>query len=316
MRKLRTLPGKARSSAVAIAAIFALCSSVSGADASVNGPFKEVVNFEVSRAQARLVRVQALLEQGVVAKKDLDQAQAALADAQDEAILTGSLYGGTRVQDLSVEQAKEMVEAAERRVERQQGAVDENLRRVSDGILSRNEVQPALDELDMRKRALSLAKDRARLLDDLLAMAKVEEALAREHSGVAAGASNVMFSYAGTGHFDIGGLPAISQAFAKQFHEALPISALGQTILHKELGFDHRGRVDVSLNPDSKEGLWLRDFLETRRIPYIAFRAPVIGSATGPHIHLGTGSLRVKLGPAPDAPIRSAQTTVRTSSGT
>jgi hypothetical protein len=286
------------------------------AGASTAGPFKEVVNFEISRAQARLDRVQGLVEQGVLAKKDLVQAQAALADAQDEAILTATLYGGTRVQDLSVEQAREMVEAAQRRVQRQQMAVDENLKRLSDGILSKNEVQPVLDELDMRKRALDVARDRARLLDDLLAMARIEETLAHEHAAVATGPNSIMLSYPGSGHFDVAGLPTISQAFSKQFHVTLPISALGQTILHQELGFDHRGRVDVSLNPDSKEGLWLRDFLETRRIPYIAFRGPIAGGATGPHIHLGTGSQRVKAVPIPNSPIRSAQTIVRTASGT
>src|SRR5262249_13964202 len=144
MRKLRSLPGKFWSPAAAIGVFFAFCSLASGAGASTAGPFKEVVSFEISRAQARLDRVQGLVEQGVLAQKDLVQAQTALADAQDEAILTSTLYGGTRVQDLSVEQAREMVEAAERRVERQKGTADENLKRLSDGILSRNEVQPVL----------------------------------------------------------------------------------------------------------------------------------------------------------------------------
>ena len=55
----------------------------------------------------------------------------------------------------------------------------------------------------------------------------------------------------------------------------LPISAEGETALHRSLGFDHRGRVDVAVNPDQPEGEWLMRYLESKRIPYFAFRAAV-----------------------------------------
>src|SRR3954453_13336789 len=139
MRKLRSLPGKICSPALAIGITFALSLHARAANVPAGGLFKEVASFEIARAQARLVRVQALVEQGVLAQKDLDQAQAALDDARDEALLTSTLYGGTHVQDLSVDQARDMVAAAERRVVRQQVTVDENLRMSNDGILSKNE---------------------------------------------------------------------------------------------------------------------------------------------------------------------------------
>ena len=67
----------------------------------------------------------------------------------------------------------------------------------------------------------------------------------------------------------------------------MPISALGQTAVHRALGFDHRDRIDVALNPDQPEGIWLRQYLESNRIPFFAFRTSVRGKSTAPHIHIG-----------------------------
>jgi len=55
------------------------------------------------------------------------------------------------------------------------------------------------------------------------------------------------------------------------------VSAMGETAVHRALGFDHRGRVDVAVNPDQPEGVWLREFLTENRIPYFAFRQAVPG---------------------------------------
>ena len=47
-------------------------------------------------------------------------------------------------------------------------------------------------------------------------------------------------------------------AFEKQFGKPMPVSAQGETVVHRALGFDHRDRVDVAIFPDTAEGLWLR----------------------------------------------------------
>ena len=73
-------------------------------------------------------------------------------------------------------------------------------------------------------------------------------------------------------------------------------SAVGETAVHRALGFDHRNRVDVALNPDQPEGVWLRRYLESRRIPYFAFWQAVPGKATGAHIHMGPMSTRLAPG--------------------
>ena len=46
----------------------------------------------------------------------------------------------------------------------------------------------------------------------------------------------------------------IKTFFVSKFGRTLPISAFGQTGLHRRLGFDHRNGVDVALSPDSPDG--------------------------------------------------------------
>lgn len=104
-----------------------------------------------------------------------------------------------------------------------------------------------------------------------------------------------MIRYDGNGRFNLQDLPIISSEFEKQFHHPLPISALGQTLVHQSMGLDHRNRVDVALNPDQPEGIWLRRLLERLHVPYLAFRNAVAGAATAPHIHIGSESTRLKL---------------------
>ena len=85
-------------------------------------------------------------------------------------------------------------------------------------------------------------------------------------------------------------------AYQGRFGKPLPVSALGETAVHKSLGFDHRGRVDVALFPDAPEGVWLREYLTSHHIPYFAFRHAIPGKATGAHIHIGPGSTRIRNG--------------------
>jgi hypothetical protein len=73
----------------------------------------------------------------------------------------------------------------------------------------------------------------------------------------------------------------------------LPTSAVGQSVTHNQLGYDHRNAVDVALHPDSSEGKALISYLQNQGIPFLAFRAAIPGVATGPHIHIGSPSRRL-----------------------
>ena len=245
----------------------------------------------VDRAQSQVELIRALVEQGTLPKSRLEEAEAKLADARDQATLTETLYGITRIEDLTPEHADAMVQAAQRRVDRQTALLESRQTLLETGIIARSELTSYQDELESRRRVLQLAQNRAKLLEDLREMAATEQRLER----AAHASENVLIRYDGSGLFDLADLPTIANDFEKRFHHSLPISALGQTWVHQSMGLDHRNRVDVALNPDQPEGVWLRHLLEQLHIPYLAFRSAVAGAATAPHIHIGTGSTRLKL---------------------
>lgn len=84
----------------------------------------------------------------------------------------------------------------------------------------------------------------------------------------------------------------VESFFQTRFGRPLPTTAFGQSDLHNRWGLDHRQGIDVGLHPDSVEGLALREFLTTERIPFMVFRSAIPGVATGPHIHIGNASHR------------------------
>jgi hypothetical protein len=88
----------------------------------------------------------------------------------------------------------------------------------------------------------------------------------------------------------------VEAAFRRHFGKPMPVSARGETAVHKAMGFDHRGRVDVALQPDGAEGSWLRQYLIEQGIPFYAFRQAIPGKATGAHIHIGPSSTRLAMG--------------------
>ena len=239
-------------------------------------------------------RIRGLVDQGALARTYLEQAEERLADAQDQMTLSETLYGVTHVENMSPEAVEAMVQAAARRLERQQKVVDDRQTMLSSGVISHAEFQKAEDELASRRRVLELAESRKALLESLKTMAERERQLEQLQRN-SASTRNVMTRYDGNGQFTLQDLPAISAEFERRFHRPLPISALGQTMLHQSMQLDHRNRVDVALNPDQPEGLWLRQLLERLHVPYLAFRSAVAGAATAPHIHIGTGSTRLKL---------------------
>jgi hypothetical protein len=89
----------------------------------------------------------------------------------------------------------------------------------------------------------------------------------------------------------------VEKFFLSKFGRPLPTTAFGQSDLHDRWGLDHRNGLDVGLHPDSTEGLVLVEFLRREKIPFLVFRGAVPGVATGPHIHIGKASHRVRTSP-------------------
>ena len=97
----------------------------------------------------------------------------------------------------------------------------------------------------------------------------------------------------GSGKWRLADARKVQDFFLARFKKPLPTTAFGQSDLHTRWGLDHRNGIDVGLHPDSTEGRALIEFLRNESIPFLAFRGPVPGVATGPHIHIGNRSPRV-----------------------
>ena len=247
---------------------------------------------EVMRAKSGIDKLRALVEAGVAPRVQLERAEAAIADAEDAALLRKTLYGA----DLSEEQTDQMMAAADRRLDRRKKAVEEAKRLIAGGVASQLSLTPALAEMDSARKERDLAESRARLSRELAQMALNEELLQNKLTQEPAEAKTLADRFDGDGIFSMGTMSRVQMEFSKHFGKPLPVSAVGETATHRGLGFDHTGRVDVALHPALPEGRWLLEYLTDHRIPYFAFRHAVPGKATGAHIHIGPMSTRLKLG--------------------
>jgi hypothetical protein len=245
---------------------------------------------EVARARIELNRVRALVETGVLPPVQLLKAEDGLADAMDGAEIRKS----TSSYDLTGEQAEQLVAAAKRRFERRKSAWEDIKAQVDRGIAPANLLEQLGTQLDYARKEWELAVTRADLAQQAAAMAEAEAAALQARSDEHAPETTAVAErYDGDGVFTPEIFARIQTAFEDRFGKPLPVSANGETAVHRALGFDHRGRIDVALRPDQPEGIWLRDYLRARKIPYFAFSQAVPGKATGAHIHLGPMSTRL-----------------------
>jgi hypothetical protein len=267
------------------------------AEASPDASAGTSANKGIELAQQELARVVELVAMGALPRLRVEQAEANLEDAKDEVVLAHDLYGDLPEKGATQEASAEMIAAAQRRLDRQQARLDEARKMVDAGVAARSYLAPFEAELTARQTSLDLAHLRAHLMADRAAMAQqpavppVIVPAPPDNSDLFA---EGMEHYEGDGVFnEFRDLPPLELAFAGKFDRPLPISAEGETEVHRALGFDHRGRVDVALVPGGPEGVWLREYLQMRRIPYYAFSHAIPGKATAAHIHIGPGSTRL-----------------------
>jgi hypothetical protein len=247
------------------------------------------VDPDVARAQIELNRVRVMVETGAMPRAQIQKAEQAVADAEDAATIRHSIYN----QDLTEDQANNLVAAAKRRFERREKAYDDAKKLVDGGIMPAQSLTNLVSDLDFARNENELADQRAKLAKQITEMAEAEEALQAQLATHPAEASKIAERYDGNGVFTPLMLSHVESAYAAKFGKALPVSANGETAVHRALGFDHRGRVDVAVSPDQPEGVWLRGYLMQNRIPFFAFRQAVPGKATGAHIHMGPMSTRL-----------------------
>ena len=256
-----------------------VCASLSFAQTSPQDP-------EIARAQEHLERVRALVDAGAAPRAQLAEAEDRIADAEDAAVLRRTIYSP----DLTDAQSEEMIAAAGRRFERRKQAFDKTQQLVIAGVATQDSLSTLQGELDLARTECDLASQRAQVVHELTAMAEVERSLEPPQAEEPSDSGG----FGGT--FNPAIFARVETAFETRFGKPLPVSAMGETAVHRALGFNHTGRVDVALHPDQPEGIWLRQYLGQNHIPYLAFRQAVPGKATGAHIHIGPGSLRIAHG--------------------
>jgi hypothetical protein len=253
-------------------------------------------NKSVDLAKLELQKITDLVAAGALPRVRVQQAEANLADAEDEAVLERTLYGNLPAKGAAEETSTEMIAAAQRRVDRQQARLEHAREIVSAGVAAQSYLLPIEQELTTRQTGLELARLRARLMAELAAANNIPKVAAPPDSTVEDPElfAQGMEHYEGDGVFDESrDLAPLEFAFESRFARQLPISAEGETEVHRALGFDHRGRVDVAVVPSQPEGIWLREYLKLRKIPYYAFAHAIPGKATAAHVHIGPGSTRL-----------------------
>jgi hypothetical protein len=246
----------------------------------------------VVRARENLDQIRKLVAAGALPAVRLDKAQEDLLDSMDSSVLKQSLYS----KDLLPEQAEQMIAIAERMVVRRAHALDRVQELVDAGVVSPAEAAASGNDLARAKQELDWAQERARLVAQIAESVRLQKSIASLESEAESHPEwigSVYTKYDGNRTFTPTELATLKVDYQTKFFRELPISADGETAVHRALGFDHRGRVDVALNPDTPQGKWLMSYLQSKKIPYFAFRAAVPHKATGAHIHVGPESTRL-----------------------
>ena len=160
-------------------------------------------------------------------------------------------------------------------------------------------------QLEENERALAVAKQK--ITETNRAMASADQQIASvlvETAANAEIAKNLRLAkqslirtaaftrYTGSGGWNLGDAWKVQRFFSDTFNKQLPIAVFGQGAIHERWRLDHRNAMDIQLHPDGVEGQALLNFLQKNGIPYLAFRAAIPGTATGPHIHIGRPSHR------------------------
>lgn len=220
-----------------------------------------------------------------------------VADLQDGDLLNNFLTRAFSVDDIYLDSEhrdelarglQDLSAAAQRRLAREDSLLQRAMTLVNAGHAPAGVLTPIQSEMTKRLETVTLAMEHTRLLEEIIADAR----RAARHPGLSS--SSIMERYPGRGLYSPEYIKIVSIAFRDRFHHLLPVSAHGMTATHRALGFDHTGRFDIAVHPDQAEGVWLRKYLQTRGIPYFAFRRAVLGSSTAPHIHIGPGSTRIR----------------------
>lgn len=197
--------------------------------------------------------------------------------------------------------AQEVVQIQEQEIAAATVRLEQLRQLVAEGLIARNELTAGEEELAAATTKLDSTLKQILESDTLIAQVReaevAEKKLAQTIATQAAVSRKLLrptaMRYNGMAGWALSNISSVQSFFAGTFGRQLPISTMGQSATHNALRWDHRNSVDVGLHPDSTEGRALIAFLQSKGIPFLAFRGAVPGVSTGPHIHIGYPSSRL-----------------------
>jgi hypothetical protein len=194
---------------------------------------------------------------------------------------------------------EQLIALYEKEVKKAEGKLGQLKELYAEGLISRRNLEEGESKVADARLKISEARQQmlaadARVADTLVESEAIEQ-MAKAPPLVPGKLvkTSSFIRYSGTGAWSLSDAWKVQSFFRQTFGRQLPVSAFGQSALHDRWGLDHRNAMDVGLNPDSAEGQALMAFLRNSRIPFSAFHHAILGSATGPHIHIGSPSHRV-----------------------
>ena len=200
-----------------------------------------------AQSDAELQRVRDLVRAGALPRKALVEAESAHLERGYRETLRRTLLSET----LEPQELETMLDAAKGLQRIVQERFDRVMAQVNAQVVPANRLQEAKDQLDAAKRQAELAESRANLVRQMQRMA-VAETYLEELEG-----DEEAYRFYGFEGYEQEILYEIGEMYRATFGSEPPISAEGDTLLHRSMGLDHTGRIDVALHPDSDEGLFL-----------------------------------------------------------
>ena len=191
------------------------------------------------------------------------------------------------IPSLSEGEATSLVGAAGRRyMRRKQAYAAAKMGSKAPGI----ELEPLRQQMETARKVCDVAESLGRPAAESAVTAQADWELERRLAYIPSAMAGLTERFDGASPFSETDMVEMELAFLKQFGKPMPVSARGESAVHRAMGFDHSGRFDVAVGPSQPEGVWARRYLTEKNVPFLAFRGAVPGRATGAHIHIGPPS--------------------------
>ncbi len=184
-----------------------------------------------------------------------------------------------------------------RNVIRAEEKLAQSQRLYAEGLISKNQLADNEAAVAAAKNQVNEAQSQLANADtqiaDTLIEAQAEAQMSKTHlrKGTLLRTTSYI-RYSGAGTWALSDAWKVQRFFLDSFKKQLPVGVFGQGAIHDRWRLNHRNAMDVSLHPDGPEGQLLMNYLRANGIPFLAFRAAIPGTATGPHIHIGRPSHR------------------------